>query len=123
MLRHVSARCLSCGAVCAYCGLPVRLDNDEGHPGHGVVDEFATATERLGLVHVFCRGPAHSRSAARRGVMTRRAYLGRATERYEARLPVRPYDRLGVLPGDVKRWRVAKMRYACKACRYYTSSH
>ncbi|MBE1464358.1 hypothetical protein H4W33_003370 [Kibdelosporangium phytohabitans] len=74
-------------------------------------------------MHRFCRDSARSRSAARRGLVVRRAYLGRATERYEAHQPVRPYDRLGVCPGDGPRWRIAKMRYACKACRYYTSSH
>jgi hypothetical protein len=127
MLRHVSTPCLPCGSLCVYCGLPVRLAGAPEHPGYGVVDQV-TGRQRpgmpnLGLLHLFCRGAAMSRSAARRGIVARRAYLGRATERYEARLPVRPYDRLGVCPGDGKRWRIAKMRYACKACRYYTSSH
>ena len=123
MLRHVSARCLPCGSVCGYCGLGVRLDGADEHPGYGVVDEVGGGYPGLGLLHRFCRDGARSRSAARRGIVARRAYLGRATERYEARLPMRPYDRLGVCPGDGKRWRIAKMRYACKACRYYTSSH
>jgi hypothetical protein len=123
MVRHITARCLPCGVLCAYCQLPVRLDLDDEHPGHGVVETVSDGYPGLGLLHRFCRVAARSRSAARRGLVVRRAYLGRATERYEARLPTRPYDRLGVCPGDGKRWRVAKMRYACKACRYYTSSH
>ncbi|GAB3905123.1 hypothetical protein ACFQ1S_25195 [Kibdelosporangium lantanae] len=123
MARHITARCLSCDALCAYCRLPVRLDPDDEHPGHGVVDTVNEGYPGLGLLHRFCQRSMGSRSAARRGLVVRRAYLGRATERYEARLPTRPYDRLGVCPGDGKRWRVAKMRYACKACRYYTSSH
>jgi hypothetical protein len=126
-LRHSSATCLPCGSLCAYCGLPVRLTGHPEHPGYGVVDqvngrEHPTLPD-LGLLHLFCRRAARKRSAARRGIAARRAYLGRATERYEARLPQRPYDRLGVCPGDGKRWRIAKMRYACKACRYYSSSH
>jgi hypothetical protein len=123
MLRHVSAKCLPCGSLCAYCGLVVRLDGEGEHPGYGVVDEIGSEYPGLGLLHRFCRDAARPRRAARRGIVVRRAYLGRATERYEARLPMRPYDRLGVCPGDGKRWRIAKMRYACKACRYYTSSH
>jgi hypothetical protein len=123
MVRHITARCLPCDALCTYCRLPVRIDSDDEHPGHGVVDTVGESYPGLGLLHRFCRQAVRSRSAARRGLVVRRAYLGRATERYEARLPTRPYDRLGVCPGDGKRWRVAKMRYACKACRYYTSSH
>jgi hypothetical protein len=123
MLRHVTARCLSCGSLCAYCGLPVRLTGEGEHPGYGVVEQVRPDVTGLALVHLFCRDATRSRSAARRGIVVRRAYLGHATERYEAHLPVRPYDRLGVCPGDGKRWRIAKMRYACKACRYYTSSH
>ena len=126
MLRHVAVQCLPCGSLCAYCGLPVRLSGSDEHPGYGVVDQVPnehTELPDLGLLHLFCRDAARSRSAARRGLVARRAYLGRATERYEAHQPPRPYDRLGVCPGDGKRWRIAKMRYACKACRYYTSSH
>lgn len=124
MLRHLPTRCLPCAAVCVYCGLPVRLGGEDRHPGYGVIDQVSGMTfPDLGLLHRFCRTAARSRSAARRGSVARRAYLGRATERYEARLPLRPYDRLGVCPGDGQRWRIAKMRYACKACRYYTSSH
>jgi hypothetical protein len=124
-MRHVLAQCLACGSRCAYCDLPVLLAQDSGHPGYGVVEQVRDlgGLPGLGLLHLFCRDSARSRSAARRGLVVRRAYLGRATERYEARLPVRPYDRLGVCPGDRQGWRIAKMRYACKACRYYTSSH
>lgn len=122
-MRHVLAQCLACCSRCAYCDLPVLVTGEREHPGYGVVDVVGDGYPGLGLLHLFCREAARSRSAARRGTVIRRAYLGRATERYEARLPVRPYDRLGVCPGDGKRWRIAKMRYACKACRYYTSSH
>jgi hypothetical protein len=127
MVRHVAITCLQCGTLCAYCRLPVRLAGQPEHPGHGVVDQVNGREHPdlpdLGLLHLFCRDAVRKRRAARRGIVARRAYLGRATERYEARLPLRPYDRLGVCPGDGKQWRVAKMRYACKARRYYTSSH
>jgi hypothetical protein len=124
-MRHGLAQCLACASRCVYCQLPVRVAGECGHPGYGVIDQVSGRSGLSGLilVHRFCRDSARSRSAARRGLVARRAYLGRATERYEARLPVRPYDRLGVCPGDGQRWRIAKMRYACKACRYYTSSH
>ena len=124
-MRHGLAQCLACASRCVYCRLPVRIAGAGDHPGHVVVDQVSGVNGLSGLImlHRFCRGSAHSRSAARRGLVARRAYLGRATECYEARLPVRPYDRLGVCPGDGQRWRIAKMRYACKACRYYTSSH
>ncbi|MEU7784701.1 hypothetical protein [Amycolatopsis sp. NPDC049159] len=90
-----------------------------GHERHSSGD--------LVLLHRFCRG-ALGRCRTR-GCVLRRAHLGRATEQYETgrRRPGR-YQRLGVRrSADLdlyrKHWRVAKMRYACKACRYYTGSH
>lgn len=126
-LRHVTG-CLSCTLKCAYCGLPVRLTGPAGHPGYGVVDEVGVdeTCGELVLLHRFCRG-ALGRCRTR-GCMLRRAHLGRATEQYETgRRPGR-YQRLGVRrSADLdlyrKHWRVAKMRYACQACRYYTGSH
>ncbi|SFW83996.1 hypothetical protein [Amycolatopsis australiensis] len=128
-LRHI-AGCLSCTLTCQYCGLPVRLAGPAGHPGYGVVEEViagdGTAAPDLVLLHRFCRS-ALGRCRTR-GCVLRRAHLGRATEQYETgRRPGR-YQRLGVRRSpdpDLyrKHWRVAKMRYACKACRYYTGSH
>jgi len=127
-LRHI-AGCLPCTLTCGYCGLPVRLDGPGDHPGRGVVEQLAgdgTAAPDLVLLHRFCRS-ALGRCRTR-GCLLRRAHLGRATEQYETgRRPGR-YQRLGVrrspdLDLYRKHWRVAKMRYACKACRYYTGSH
>jgi hypothetical protein len=122
-LRHI-AGCLPCTLKCGYCGLPVRLTGPGAHPGYGVVEEV---TGELVLLHRFCRG-ALGRCRTR-GCVLRRAHLGRATEQYETgrRRPGR-YQRLGVrrspdLDLYRKHWRVAKMRYACQACRYYTGSH
>jgi hypothetical protein len=108
----------------------VRLDGECGHPGYGVVEHFGAPAgdlPNLRLLHRFCRD-TFGRSATRRGLAVRRAYLGRATEQFDVGLPSRPYDRLGVSCAANselywKRWRIAKMRYACKACRYYTGSH
>ncbi|UOZ05114.1 hypothetical protein [Amycolatopsis sp. WQ 127309] len=127
-LRHITG-CLTCTLKCAYCGLPVRLAGPGDHPGYGVVEQIAGdgPTPDLVLLHRFCRS-ALGRCRTR-GCVLRRAHLGRATEQYETgrRRPGR-YQRLGVrrspdLDLYRKHWRVAKMRYACKACRYYTGSH
>ncbi|WP_410586458.1 hypothetical protein [Amycolatopsis sp. lyj-23] len=121
-IRHLTG-CLPCTLKCAYCGLPVRLAGRGDHPGYGVVEEV---TGGLVLLHRFCRS-ALGRCGTR-GCVLRRAHLGRATEQYETgRRPGR-YQRLGVrrspdLDLYRKHWRIAKMRYACKACRYYTGSH
>lgn len=126
-LRHISG-CLTCTLKCGYCGLPVRLAGPGDHPGYGVVEEVVDGLAAdLVLLHRFCRS-ALGRCRTR-GCVLRRAHLGRATEQYETgrRRPGR-YQRLGVRrSADLdlyrKHWRVAKMRYACKACRYYTGSH
>jgi hypothetical protein len=120
--------CLTCTLKCAYCGLPVRLTGACDHPGYGVVDEFAgnePEAPDLVLLHRFCRSALGRRIPGR---ALRRAHLGRATEQYDTgRRPGR-YQCLGVrrspdLDLYRKHWRIAKMRYACKACRYYTGSH
>jgi hypothetical protein len=127
-LRHLTG-CLTCTLKCVYCGLPVRLTGPGDHPGHGVVEEIPGdgPAPDLVLLHRFCRS-ALGRCRTR-GCVLRRAHLGRATEQYDTgrRRPGR-YQRLGVRrSADLdlyrKHWRVAKMRYACKACRYYTGSH
>ncbi|OLZ52540.1 hypothetical protein BS329_14655 [Amycolatopsis coloradensis] len=128
-IRHVT-RCLSCTLICVHCGLPARFSVPAGHPGLGVVEHLPGATTPglpdLALLHRFCR----DNLAAEPGVALRRAYLGLATELFETGRRIRRHRRLGVhppRPGHLetyrKRWRVAKMRYACKACRYYTGSH
>lgn len=126
-LRHVTG-CLTCTLRCSYCGLPVRLTGPADHPGYGVVDELATAEEPLDLVllHRFCRRALGRRRTP--GCALRRAHLGRATEQYDTGRRAGRYQRLGVrrspnLELYRKHWRIAKMRYACQACRYYTGSH
>ncbi|MFC4078629.1 hypothetical protein [Amycolatopsis samaneae] len=130
-LRHVTA-CLTCTLRCAHCALPVRLNGKSDHPGYGVVDEHHAPGVRgfpdLGLLHRFCRDTLGRGLTVELAV--RRAYLGHVTELYETGGRSRRYERLGVRPPRPgspelyrKRWRVAKMRYACKACRYYTGSH
>jgi len=126
-VRHVTD-CLTCTLRCTYCGLPVRLTGPADHPGYGVVDELATADRSpdLVLLHRFCSHALGRRRTP--GCALRRAHLGRATEQYDTgRRPGR-YQRLGVrrspnLDLYRKHWRIAKMRYACQACRYYTGSH
>ncbi|RZS39039.1 hypothetical protein EV193_104250 [Herbihabitans rhizosphaerae] len=123
---------------CFYCALPVRFGGDGSHPGRGVVDQVAGAhtTDMFGLpnlrlLHEFCRAQLGSRTNRRRflvGLAMRRARLGRATERHEAGLPIHPHDRLGVDPvlrtgAYPKYWRVTKMRYAMRACKYYAGAH
>lgn len=133
-IRHVT-RCLSCTLTCVHCGLPARFSVPKEHPGLGVVEHLSGATTPglpdLALLHRFCRDtlPADVH-APENGIALRRAYLGLATELFEAGRRIRCHHRLGVRPprpGHLeayrKRWRVAKMRYACKACRYYTGSH
>lgn len=133
-IRHVT-RCLSCTLTCVHCGLPARFSLPPAHPGLGVVEHLpGVATPGLpdlALLHRFCRDNLNKNA----GVALRRAYLGLATELFEAGRRIhchqrRSHRRLGVhppRPGHLevyrKRWRVAKMRYACKACRYYTGSH
>ncbi|OXM53189.1 hypothetical protein [Amycolatopsis alba] len=128
-IRHVT-RCLSCTLTCVHCGLPAGFSLPAGHPGLGVVEHLPGSTTPglpdLALLHRFCR----DHLATEPGIALRRAYLGLATELFEAGRRIRCHRRLGVhppRPGHLdayrKRWRVAKMRYACKACRYYTGSH
>src|SRR5439155_12974308 len=121
---------------CFYCALPVRFADDCAHPGHGVVDYVAGVTDldllglpNLRLLHAFCRNQLRSRtnrSELRQGLAIRRARLGRATEAFEAGLPVALRDQLGLSGVPLrdkgrypKYWRVTKMRYAMRACRYY----
>src|SRR5881398_1494996 len=83
---------------CFYCALPVRFGDDCAHPGHGVIDYVAGVTSldllglpNLRLLHEFCRNQLRSRtnrSQLRQGLAIRRARLGRATEAFEAGLPV-----------------------------------
>ncbi|KZB86909.1 hypothetical protein [Amycolatopsis regifaucium] len=133
-IRHVT-RCLSCTLTCVHCGLPAGFSLPPGHPGLGVVEHLAGAATPglpdLALLHRFCRDNPTTET----GIALRRAYLGLATELFETGRRIRchqrrSHQRLGVRPprpGRLevyrKRWRVAKMRYACKACRYYTGSH
>jgi hypothetical protein len=123
-IRHVTA-CLTCTLKCVYCALPVRLSGPDDHPGYGVVEQVPGG--ELVLLHRFCRRALGRRRAP--GCAVRRAHLGRATEQYDTGRRIGRYERLGVRPvsrnTDLfrKRWRMAKMRYACKACRYYTGSH
>lgn len=125
--------CLAC-CRCCYCLLPVRLDDDTAHPGHGIVEQLPGAAARevgdLGLVHRHCAeslGTRTHRHALRCGMAARRARLERATERYEqqASVPER-HDRLGIEQAGVDgwpvTWRVRKMRYAARAARRYFDS-
>lgn len=123
------------GYACSYCGLRVRLTGDHRHPGYGLVEQLTFASPRgdglpnLGVLHRFC----HQVSQSRRGGRTlRRAWLGWATEQFEAsererRYGTRHYERLGLHPDRLdaprlyrKHWRIRKMRCAMKACNYYS---
>ncbi len=105
----------------------VTLTGPADHPGYGVVDELATLGDSpdLVLLHRFC---SHALGRRAEGFALRRAHLGRATEQYDTGRRTGRYQRLGVrrspnLELYRKHWRIAKMRYACQACRYYTGSH
>lgn len=122
--------------ACSYCGLPVRLTGDQRHPGLAVVDRLVFAAPRgdglpnLGILHRFCNQVSRSGRGGC-GRVLRRAWLGWATEQFEAgererHYGVRHYDRLGLHPGHLrspslyrKYWRVRKMRCASRACDYY----
>jgi hypothetical protein len=125
------------GFACAYCGLPVRLTGDHRHPGYGVVDQLAFAPPRgdglpnLGVLHRFCHRVSRCRRPAC-GRVLRRAWLGWATDQFEASEPdrrygLRHYERLGLHPDRLRAprlypryWRIRKMRCASRACNYYS---
>jgi hypothetical protein len=109
-------------------------DVGEFHPGHVVVDYLdnspATSPRSgrglpdLVLLHRFC----NEHLLPDCGVALRRAHLGWATEQFDGDTSssLRHYDQLGLHSAPwrgfelyQRHWRVRKMRYACKACRYY----
>jgi hypothetical protein len=106
-------------------------DVGEQHPGHVVVDYLDPGGPRpaggrglpdLVLLHRFCDEHLFLDC----GVSLRRAHLGWATEQFETGSSMRHYDQLGLHSAPwrgfelyQRHWRVRKMRYACKACRYY----
>ena len=127
------------GHRCFHCGLPVRFDVPDAHPGRGLVEhepsalDVAVADEDglpdLRLSHRLChrlrvcgtRSPEH-------GVAAHRAWLGWATERFEAAagFGARQCLRLGLHPASLpdrrvyrRHWRVRKMQYATIAARRY----
>jgi hypothetical protein len=124
--------------ACSYCGLPVRLTGDRRHPGRGVVDQLMFGTPRrdglpdLGVLHRFCNQVSRTGRLAC-GRVLRRAWLGWATEqfdacRHEKRYGLRHYHRLGLHPDRLssprlyrKFWRIRKMRCASRACDYYSA--
>lgn len=125
------------GYACSYCGLRVRLTGDLRHPGYGVVDELRFAPPRrdglpaLGVLHRFCSQVSRTHHPGC-GQVLRRAWLGWATEQYEAsererRYGTRHYARLGLHPNRLrapwlyrKHWQIRKMRCAMRACNYYS---
>jgi len=123
---------------CFHCGLPVRFDVADPHPGRGVVDHEPTAPpdlEGLPDLRVSHRICHRLRVCGARcpdaGAAAHRAWLGWATERFDAAagFGARQCLRLGlhpaVLPDRADRgvyrryWRVRKMRYATIATRIY----
>ena len=122
---------------CFHCGLPVRFDVPDAHPGRGLVDhEPAAPPDRDGLPdlrlsHRLCHRLRACRARSpENGVAARRAWLGWATERFEAAtgFGARQCLRLGLHPGALpeqgvyrRHWRVRKMRYATIATRRYFS--
>jgi hypothetical protein len=124
--------------ACSYCGLPVRLAGDRRHPGRVVVDQLVFSAPRgdglpnLGVLHRFCNQVSRTGRPSC-GRVLRRAWLGWATEQFEARgrerhYGFRHYDRLGLHPGRLasprlyrKYWRIRKMRCASRACDYYSA--
>jgi hypothetical protein len=116
------------------------------HPGHVVVDYHDDTTRPpsgrsgtgrglpdLVLLHKFCNEHLFPDC----GVALRRAHLGWATEQFDlgtvdpgsgdsGSAALSHYDQLGLHGAPwrgfelyQRHWRVRKMRYACKACRYY----
>jgi hypothetical protein len=122
--------------MCVYCGLPVLTDDENEHPGHVVVDYLGATPDLarrglpgLVLLHRFCDEVLRTRGervAAGDAVSLRRAHLGWVTEQYDTGSSRGHYDELGLHSPPPRgfaiyqrHWRVRKMRYACKACRYY----
>jgi hypothetical protein len=120
---------------CFHCGLRVRFDVPDAHPGRGLVDHEPAAPPDddglpdLRLSHRLChqvrvccaRSPEN-------GVAARRAWLGWATERFDSARGFRARQclRLGLHPASLpdrsvyrRHWRVRKMRYATIATRRY----
>ncbi|HKS47726.1 MAG TPA: hypothetical protein VJT49_21960 [Amycolatopsis sp.] len=125
------------GFACSYCGLPVRLAGDHRHPGYVVVDQLTFTRPRgdglpnLGVLHRFCNRVSQTRRPDG-GRILRRAWLGWATDQFEAsrcerRYGTRHYERLGLHPSRVrtlglyrKYWQIRKMRCASRAYNYYS---
>ncbi|HET6502810.1 MAG TPA: hypothetical protein VFG87_18805 [Amycolatopsis sp.] len=125
------------GYACSFCGLRVRLTGDPRHPGYAVVDQLGFAPPRgdglpnLGVLHRFCNRVSRTGGAAC-GRVLRRAWLGWATDQFEAGNPgkrygLRHYERLGLHPGHLRAprlyrryWRIRKLRCASRACDYYS---
>ncbi|AHH97267.1 hypothetical protein GCM10010174_27640 [Kutzneria viridogrisea] len=113
------------------------LNDEPEHPGHVSIGDHlgrtadALHSDRVNVpvLHRFCLerlncGDEHS--CLGYGLVLRRAHLGWATEQYEIGSSQRQYLLLGMQAVPLRNpelyqryWRVRKMRYACKACRYY----
>lgn len=89
-------RCPEVHCRCDCCDLPLRTSGDPAHPGYVVVEQFRTAAGfqqscpglvGLGFTHRCCGRALHSVAPEEHssfGLIVRRAWLGLATERYEA---------------------------------------